>query len=307
MKKTTLRDVAKEAGVSVATVSYVLNNVSNQTIPEETRQRVFEAASKLHYVQNLTAKSLSLGKTNVLGVLFVNDVNSRIPKPISYGAFLDRLERRCRDRGYHLLVSQIDPLMPSFEIIAERKLDGVFLIDAVEQSFHTISSHLQYGSPLVLVDSQINDPLFRKVNPDLPAFFAELNTAYPDNQSYALIHEQTSNKLFHQKIQSASGLDDSCIYAATSDEDKLRAFIDLHADKPLVVINEFLALQVMKYRDPVDIIVACTSECPDFLPPQARKAILGQSKADAAFGLMIALLQSPFSSCEDQSIELLFS
>ncbi|QMV43099.1 LacI family DNA-binding transcriptional regulator [Cohnella cholangitidis] len=304
MRKTTLRDVAKEAGVSVATVSYVLNNVSKQTIPEETKQRVFAAASKLNYVQNLTAKALSLGKTNVLGVLFVSSPDSRIPKPISYGAFLDRLERRCRENGYHLLVSQIDSLNPSLEIIVERKLDGVFLIDAIEQSFHSISSHLQYGSPLVLVDSLINDPLFRKVNPDLQKLFAELKVAFPGDRSYALIHEQPSNKLFHQKIQSASGLDDSLICAATKDEDKLRAFIDRHADKPLVVMNEFLALQVMKYRDPGDIIVACTSECPDFVPKQAKTIVLGRSKADVAFDLMNALLQSPFSSSEDQNIPL---
>ncbi|WP_372629302.1 LacI family DNA-binding transcriptional regulator [Cohnella sp.] len=304
MKKTTLRDVAKEAGVSVATVSYVLNNVSTQTIPEETRQRVFAAASKLHYVQNLTAKALSLGKTNVLGVLFVSTDSSRIPKPVSYGAFFDRLERRCRDKGYHLLVSQIDPKKPNFEIIAERKLDGVFLIDAMEQSFRAISKNLQYGSPLVIVDSLINDSLFRQVNPDFQRLFGDLNASLSAGRSYALIHEQMANKRYHEKIQSASGLDESCICAATNDEEQLRRFIERHNDKLLVVFNEFLALQVMKYRSPESLIVVCTSECPEYLPAQTRKVVLGQSKADVAFELMNALLQSPFSSSEDQNIAL---
>ncbi|MFC4598573.1 LacI family DNA-binding transcriptional regulator [Cohnella hongkongensis] len=304
MKKTTLRDVAKEAGVSVATVSYVLNNVSTQTIPEETRQRVFAAASKLHYVQNLTAKALSLGKTNFLGVLFVSTDNARIPKPVSYGTFLDRLERRCRDKGYHLLVSQIDPLKPNFEIIAERKLDGVFLIDAMEQSFHAISRNLQYGSPLVIVDSLINDSLFRQVNPDFQRLFADLKTTLSADQPYALIHEQMSNKRYHEKIQSASGLDESCICAATNDEDQLQRFIERHNDKLLVVFNEFLAFQILKYRSSESLIVVCTSECPDYLPRQTKKVVLGRSKADVAFELMSALLQSPFSSSEDQNIAL---
>ncbi|CAH1197916.1 HTH-type transcriptional repressor PurR [Paenibacillus plantiphilus] len=307
MKKTTLRDVAKEADVSVATVSYVLNNVSNQTIPEDTRQRVFNAASKLKYVQNLTAKALSLGKTNVLGILFVSNANSRIPKPISYGPFLHRLERRCQNKGYHLLVSQIDPLTPSYEIIQERKLDGAFLIDAMEESFHSISSNLQYGSPLVIVDAMINDSLFRSVNPDWETLFHELKAAGAGEQAYALIHEQASNLLYNQKIQSASGLDETCICAVTNDEDKLRTFIEGHADKHLIVVNEFLALQVMKYHSPEHMTVICTSECPEFLPEQVKKILLSRSKADAAFELMNELLQSPFSSSGDQSIAMRIS
>lgn len=307
MKKTTLRDVAKEAGVSVATVSYVLNNVSNQTIPEETRQRVFNAASKLKYVQNLTAKALSIGKTNVLGVLFISTADCRIPKLVRYGPFLHRLERRCHDKGYHLLVSQIDPLNPNYEIILERKMDGAFLIDAMEQSFHSISSNLQYGSPLVVVDSIIDDSLFRQVNPDWEQLFNELLRRRPGEGSYALVYEQTSNRLFNQKIQSASGLDESCICAATSDEEKLRTFIALHADKHLIVLNEFLALQVMKYRSPDSITVVCTSECPEFLPEQARKIIISRSKADVSFELMNELLQSPFSASGDQNIEMRIS
>ena len=42
-------DVAREAGVSQSTVSFVLNNTPGQTIPEETRRRVLEAAKKLDY------------------------------------------------------------------------------------------------------------------------------------------------------------------------------------------------------------------------------------------------------------------
>jgi DNA-binding LacI/PurR family transcriptional regulator len=307
MRKTTLRDVAQEAGVSVATVSYVLNNVSNQTIPEETRQRVFEAASKLHYVQNLTAKALSLGKTNVIGVLFANASDTLVPKLVSYGAFLDRLERKCRHNGYHLMVSQIDPLKPSFDIIVERKLDGVFLIDAPEQSFHTVSGNLQYGSPLVVIDGLIDDRLFRKVNPDFPGVLEELKSAFPGEQAYALIHEKTSNLLFQQKIQAYSGLDQDRLLAATNDEDKLRAFIERQGDKPIVVFNEFLAMRVMKYRAPDSLVVVCTSECPELLPEGTRKVVLGRSKADVAYELMVSLLQSPFSPLEDQSIECRFT
>lgn len=302
MRKPTLRDVAKEAGVSVATVSYVLNNVSNQTIPGDTKQKVYEAASKLHYVQNLTAKALSLGKTNVLGVLIVSPEDALISKLISYGAFLDRLERRCQEQGYHLLVSRINPLEPNFDIIVERKLDGVFLIDVMEQSFHNISSHLPYGTPLVLVDSLIDDRLFRSVSPNLQGIFAELSASV--GQPFVLVHEQTSNRLIHDSLQAASGLDESSLFAVTNDEDKLREFIMLHEGRLLVVFNEFLALRVLRWVAPEQIVVVCTSECPEFLPKQVRTFIPSQSKADVSFELLHSLLQAPFGPSEDQTIDL---
>ncbi|WP_337099201.1 LacI family DNA-binding transcriptional regulator [Paenibacillus sp. YIM B09110] len=302
MKKTTLRDVAKEAGVSVATVSYVLNNVSKQTIPEETRQRVFQAASKLKYVQNLTAKALSLGKTNVLGVLIVSPNDAIVPKTVSYGAYLDRLERRCREKGYHLLISQLDPSEPSLDIIAERKLDGVFLIDAVAHSFHAISSHLQYGSPLVLIDGRINDPLFREVMPDLQGISEILNNRMLPGEPFALIHEQLSNIPYEQSLRDAFGLDDSSMLLATSEEEVLRSFIERHSDKSLVVFNEFVALQALRYRSPESIVVVCTSECPELLPARMRKLVPLHSKADASFDLMSELLVSPFGSSLDGRI-----
>lgn len=302
-KKATLRDVAKEAGVSVATVSYVLNNVKNQTIPEETKQKVFEAAGKLQYVQNLTAKALSLGKTNLLGVLFVSSAEAAVAKTVGYGTFLDRLERRCREEGYHLLVSQVDPLRPNLGIIEERKLDGVFLIDAVEQSFHAISGHFQYGSPLVLIDSYIEDALFRKVNLNMRQLF-ELAHDMDAGQPAALICGQASNRLYNEKLREASGFDESHIYEASDDEAGLRAFIERHEDKRLIVINEFLALRVLKYRSPDSILAVCTSECPQFLPERMRQIRLAASKADVCFDLMSLMLKSAFSTYDDYEIGL---
>lgn len=304
MRKTTLRDVAKEAGVSVATVSYVLNNVSKQSITEETKQRVYAAANKLNYVQNLTAKALSLGKTNVLGLLFVSPPKSITPKPLSYGVFLDQLERICRAHGYHLLVTQIDPMNPSFEVIEERKLDGAFLINAMEQSFLSISSQLQYGSPLILIDSIVHDSLFRKINPDWQQLFQTLMKTNGNRERYALIYEDNCNEDFHRSLLTASGLDPSCICAATNNNDQLRSFIEQHKDKKLIVLNEFFALHMMKYGHHANMIVVCTSECPELLPEHTAKFLLSHSKAEAAYGMMSMLLQSPFAASQDQYIAL---
>jgi LacI family transcriptional regulator len=63
----TIRDVARVAGYSVATVSRVLNG--SGPVADETRRRVREAATSLRFSPNVAARSLSTSRTHTLGVL----------------------------------------------------------------------------------------------------------------------------------------------------------------------------------------------------------------------------------------------
>ena len=65
-RRATSADVAREAGVSRSTVSFVLNATSGQTIPEATRQRVLEAAARLRYAPSAEARTLSRGRSDVV-------------------------------------------------------------------------------------------------------------------------------------------------------------------------------------------------------------------------------------------------
>ncbi len=67
--KATMKDVAREAGVSIATVSFVLNESSGHPISEETRQAVLAAVKKLNYVRNNVAKGLRESRTMCIGVV----------------------------------------------------------------------------------------------------------------------------------------------------------------------------------------------------------------------------------------------
>ena len=62
--RVTIKDVAKAADVSIATVSYVLNNAPGHTISEETRKKVLQFANILGYECNVMARYLATGKTN---------------------------------------------------------------------------------------------------------------------------------------------------------------------------------------------------------------------------------------------------
>ena len=67
-KRATIRDVAREAGVSVATVSYVLNNRPNQKISDDTKKKVLQIANLLQYSPSFAAKQLTTGKSNIIGI-----------------------------------------------------------------------------------------------------------------------------------------------------------------------------------------------------------------------------------------------
>ena len=107
MRKVSIRDVAREAGVSIATVSYVLNRISTQTISEDTQQKVRAAAARLGYVPNLNARSLTSRRTNLIGVVIPQTEPGRefmFDNPF-YGALLSSLEYTARTNGYHLLLT----------------------------------------------------------------------------------------------------------------------------------------------------------------------------------------------------------
>src|SRR5919112_142279 len=65
-RRITSADVAREAGVSRATVSYVLNNTPHQKIADATRQRIMEAATRLGYAPSAAARALRNGRSDVV-------------------------------------------------------------------------------------------------------------------------------------------------------------------------------------------------------------------------------------------------
>ena len=79
MKKITMKDVAREAGVSVATVSYIINNREDQKISPETRNKVLQIINLLNYTPNQTAKSLVTQKSYIVA-LYYKEATSYLKK-----------------------------------------------------------------------------------------------------------------------------------------------------------------------------------------------------------------------------------
>ncbi|MDL5364137.1 LacI family DNA-binding transcriptional regulator [Xanthomonas sp. NCPPB 2654] len=111
----TIKDVARMANVSVATVSRTMNG--HQHVAEPVRARVLEAARTLHYVPHHAARSLSSRRTHTIGVIL----------PDLHGEFFSELIRGidtvARERGLHLLVSSYHG-EPEEQRLAVRRMPG---------------------------------------------------------------------------------------------------------------------------------------------------------------------------------------
>ncbi len=99
MAEATIRDVARRAQVSIASVSRALNGLGN--VRQETRDRVLAAATELGYVPHAGARSLSLARAHAVGVV-LPDLHGEF-----FSEFVRGMDREASKRGYVLLLSNI--------------------------------------------------------------------------------------------------------------------------------------------------------------------------------------------------------
>src|SRR5260370_3372527 len=155
----TIHDVAARAGVSVATVSRVLNGKS--VVRDETRVQVHEAAKALRYVPNVAARSLSIRRSHTIGIV-MPDVHGEFFSEVIRG-----IDLAARKGGYHILVSgshsDIGEMLAVLEAMRGR-VDGLVLM-APDVTPSQLPEHLTANIPLVLLNTT-NDNNHDVINVD---------------------------------------------------------------------------------------------------------------------------------------------
>ncbi len=147
-KKYTMKDIAKECGVSSATVSYVLNDVPNQSISAETKKRILHVANMVGYVSSASARALATGRTNHFGV-YVPHLGNSIHKH----RLLQALAEEAEKAGYHLVLLTKKCLQQQVT-----NVDAVFAIDISNEDFVTLGDNSFV--PLLYLDGQTGNDLF---------------------------------------------------------------------------------------------------------------------------------------------------
>ncbi|MCP4540765.1 MAG: LacI family transcriptional regulator [Chloroflexi bacterium] len=148
MAPTTIRDVAKRAGVGVGTVSRVLND--HPSVREPTRQKVLQAISELNYSPNPLARRLSLGKTLTVAVIV-----PFFTRP-SFVGRLRGVEYTLADSEYDLILFSVetpDRRDAYFRSVPRRERADGLLIISLSPHDAEVEHFLQAGVPTVLIDA----------------------------------------------------------------------------------------------------------------------------------------------------------
>lgn len=156
-----IKDVAREAGVSIATVSRVLNDVD--VVNEETKKKVQDAIKKLGYRPNIVARSLKTQKSRTIGII-IPDISNQFYPEIVRGA-----EDVSNIYNYNIMLCNtdldLDKEMEYLRVLKEKMVDGViYMSNSLEPEIIELVKNLQL--PVVLVETTDKQNTFPSVTID---------------------------------------------------------------------------------------------------------------------------------------------
>lgn len=154
-KKTSLKDIAQQAGVSTALVSYVLNGKEKESrVGQEIAAKIKQIAKELHYQPNHLAKSLRSGKTHTIGLIIAD-----ISNPF-FASVARVVEDEAKRNGYTVIIGSSDENAEKsrdlLNVLINRQVDG-FIIVSSEDSAEQVRDLNEKNIPFVLLDRYFPD------------------------------------------------------------------------------------------------------------------------------------------------------
>lgn len=253
-KKVTIRDIAREAGVSIATVSYVLNNREDQSISEATRQKILQVVNLYQYRINFTAKCISSGKTNII-TLFVDEEKFALSKAETM-LIAERLQRFIAEKGYSLQLAfgKEPKKFSNSDAVVCHNISSSFFRELGEMNF----------CPLIATDTIVHDnELFYQINTDFDKVKSVADKIYGENNYKVVSHAINSDQLrsnlldtfcdviFAEKFDFANAL---CNCNAVVLGEMLGAYSKRFA-KDVLIIDTFNGDKLAKLWQCIDITV----------------------------------------------------
>ena len=282
-KRSTSLDVAKVAGVSRTTVSFVLNDVPSVSISEATRQRVLDAAKKLNYSPNVAGKKLVSGKSYTIGLVLCQSVEQIFTDAFLLQVILG-VEQAAIQQDFHVLLKPVDPNDAGgyARLITENHVDGILLSGPRQDDTALMRLHQQHVP--VLLMGQLPDTDIPYVDVDATAG-AELAVNHLIDLGHEHIGMITNAPLDYTSAQQRRegyaralknaelALDNRYIkegnYTPGSGFDAMKALLDLRplltavfVASDVVAVGALLAIKQAGLRIPEDIALVGFDDIP---------------------------------------------
>jgi LacI family transcriptional regulator len=144
----TMRDVAARAGVSISTISHVLNGT--RAVPDSTRDRVTKAVAATGYTPNSVARSLKRSETRTIGIAIGDITNPH------FTAVVDAIEASAREHGYTVILVGISESgareIEALDALLGRRVDGLILAPSADGGAVVLERVLRHNIPIVQID-----------------------------------------------------------------------------------------------------------------------------------------------------------
>lgn len=162
-----MKDVAKHAEVSIATVSHVINNT--RFVAEETRQKVMNSIEALGYVPNPTARSFKTGRKNLIGIIVPDIAN-----PV-WAIIIEEVEDILAEYGYKLIIVNTKETesreIENLKLLSSGMVDGLIVATTLTD-FSQIAACVPKDFPMEFIDRQIPGCPYDTIIPqDSPAIY----------------------------------------------------------------------------------------------------------------------------------------
>jgi len=247
-KSVTIKDVAKLAGVSTTTVSYVINKTG--FLSDKTRAKVLKAIDELNYRPNILARSLRNRKTSTVG-LMICDLRNPFFAEVLWG-----IETYLGKKGYNIIVADTDydpkKEKEAAEMFYSKQVDGVIVVPGGDRDEH-IKFFTEQNIPVVLLDKRA-----RNLNVDVVL----VNNIEGSRQ----LVEHLIN-LGHKRIGIVTGP-----LSSTTGKERLEGYLkalrrhSIPEDEDLIKIGDFkkqsgydLTLELLSLPQPPTAIYACNN------------------------------------------------
>lgn len=149
-RKATIYDVAKDAGVSVASVSRVLDG--RASVSADVQKRVKESIKRLQYVPNKVARNLARSQTDIIGLIV-----TKIENPF-FGALAKAVESPAQEKGYTLILSNTDGdpkrERKALNEMAKEQVAGIIWVPSLDPANKPFATAMGVEIPIVTIDDQ---------------------------------------------------------------------------------------------------------------------------------------------------------
>ena len=252
-KKVTVKDVAKAAGVSVATVSYIMNDRTDQKISPETKKKVLQIANLLNYRPSHAAKSLVTGRNNMIGFAY-QMMESTPSRNLELSSFMQLLIERMNRMKYDVVML---PVSDTENCQINRNVDAIIAIDLEAAAFRALADN--YMVPVIGVDMIINDSLFFQIYENYSLILEKAIDKTKDN---VLIMDKFMNLALNDFIEKSNS-----ISQVLTLKDATPMKLSLLEGKNTIILGNYLALMLYPYMINLDTTI-------NVIAPNNSKAVI---------------------------------